>query len=123
MQINRNIQPQTAFCGSFRSNILLRKSLEYASPQDLCDFSKALKRMRASKDKKVFWLSEDWNSTPFSVFVKTHAIRLNKKLFGKVSSDSVGTESILYDKKYSSACYENVIKNINEILKTVYPEK
>ena len=58
MYINQNTQPPTAFCGSFRSNILLRRSLEHASSQDLCDFSKALKRMSASKDKKVFWLSD-----------------------------------------------------------------
>ncbi len=121
-----NITPQNYnvnFKGSFRSNELLQRSLLLASPEDLFEFSKNLKKMSAKKDKRVFWLSEDWNTTPFSILVKTHAIQLNTRNYGKTVINAVGKEAILRERKYSLACYKNVIKNINAALNKIYPDK
>jgi len=124
MQISLNTPNyNTNFQGSFKSNSLLQRSLKYASAVDLYEFSKNLKKMGAKKDKRVFWLSENWNSTPFSVNVKTHAIQLNTKSYNSTSINSVGTEAVLYDRPYSIACYKNVIKNINTALSKIYPDK
>ena len=117
--INYNVN----FNGTFRSNELLRRSLRFASSEDLYEFSKNLKKMRAKKDKRIFWLSENWDTTPFSNLVKTHAINLNAKKSKKINTNAVGKEAILIKHKYSLACYKNVIKNINVLLNKIYPDK
>lgn len=126
MITNTNFTPMNnkqSFCGKFRSNDLLLQSLKCASPRDLYEFSQNLKRMKAKKDKRVFWLSENWNTTPYSVLVKTHAIQLNNKFCEKTITKSVGIEAILHSRNYSLACYKDVIKNINIALKNIYPDK
>ena len=111
------------FCGRFISNDLLSRALKYASSKDLYEFSQNLKKMGAKKDKRDFWLSENWNTTPFSIEVKTHAIQLNSKKSEKTTTSSVGSEAILQNRKYSAACYKHVIKNINAALSKIYPDK
>lgn len=118
--ISTNYNNSTSFRGVFIGNELLDKSIERASDYHVHKFANVLERMSKVDDGKEFYLDNYF-------FPGYFANRQDIKLvintqYKKFDVKKVGTEEIKKREKSTGGCFDNVIKNVTEILEEIYPE-